>query len=106
MSEEQRHFKRISVTAYVDYTGSEVLLYHKIENISCGGICIQAATVEAPGTLVDLVVNFPDLAKTIELRGEVVWASARAPRNMGIRFVDVTPQAAAILEQYLAEAKK
>lgn len=106
MGEENRRNKRIEVTAYVDYTGSEVLLYHKIENISLGGMCIQAATVEMPGTPVDLVLNFPDLAQTVELRGEVVWASERAPHNMGIRFTHVTPEALATLEQYLSEAKK
>ena len=43
---------RYEVTAYVDYTGSEVLLYHRIENISLGGICIQTTSVEPVGTVV------------------------------------------------------
>lgn len=103
---EQRAHKRIEVNAYVDYTGSEVLLFHRIENISRGGICIEAATVEAPGTIVDLVINFPDLGKTIELKGEVVWASREPPHNMGIRFVQVDAATAAVLESYLQQAGK
>ena len=42
MAEQTRKHPRIKTDAVVDYTGSEVLLYHKIENISLGGICIQA----------------------------------------------------------------
>jgi uncharacterized protein (TIGR02266 family) len=107
MGSELRRHKRIEVNAYVDYTGSDVLLYHKIENISLGGICIQAATIEEPGTQVDLVINFPDLGgQTVELRGEVVWASERAPHNMGIRFVEVTAEIQNLLVQYLAAAHR
>ncbi len=35
---ELREHPRFEVTAYVDYAGTEVLLYHRIENISLGGI--------------------------------------------------------------------
>lgn len=105
-TQELRAHKRIEVNAYVDYTGSEVLLFHKIENISLGGICIQAATVEPPGTVVDLVINFPDLSKTIELKGEVVWASREPPHNMGIRFMNLDAQRAGILESYLQQASR
>jgi uncharacterized protein (TIGR02266 family) len=104
MGEEKRAHKRIEVNAYVDYTGSEVLLYHKVENISLGGMCIQAAAAEPPGTEVDLVINFPDLGNTIELRGQVVWTSAAPPFNMGIRFIELDARTSAILESYLEKA--
>jgi uncharacterized protein (TIGR02266 family) len=106
MGEELRAHKRIEVNAYVDYTGSEVLLFHRIENISLGGMCIQAATVEPAGTEVDLVINFPDLQKTIELKGEVVWASRTAPHNMGIRFLNLAEDTAEVLASYLQQAAK
>ncbi len=106
MGEEQRAHKRIEVNAYVDYTGSEVLLYHRIENISLGGMCIQAATVEPAGTDVELVINFPDFGETVELRGQVVWVSAQPPHDMGIRFTSVDAKTAGILETYLARARR
>jgi len=105
MSEDKRAHKRIEVNAYVDYTGSEVLLFHKIENISLGGICIQAATAETVGTEVDLVINFPDLEKVVELRGEVVWASREPPHNMGIRFTGLDADTAEVLDDYLQRAQ-
>ena len=58
-SEHPREFPRFEVNAYVDYTGNEVLLFHRIQNISLGGVCIQTTGVEEVGTLVDLVLNFP-----------------------------------------------
>ena len=53
-SEHPREFPRFEVNAYVDYTGNEVLLFHRIQNISLGGVCIQTTGVEEVGTLVDL----------------------------------------------------
>lgn len=103
---EQRAHKRIEVNAYVDYAGSEVVLYHRIENISLGGICIQAPTVEEPGALVDLVINFPELEKTLDVKGEVVWVSRNAPHSMGIRFVDLDHSKSLVLETYLKTAGK
>ena len=40
-SEHPREFPRFEVNAYVDYTGNEVLLFHRIQTISLGGVCIQ-----------------------------------------------------------------
>lgn len=97
-----RAFPRFELNAYVDYTGSEVLLYHRVENISLGGICIHSASVEEVGTLVDLVVNFPDLDASIALRGEVVWANKDPPMDMGIRYVDIDDDRRDTLKRYLS----
>ncbi|NOZ87797.1 MAG: hypothetical protein GXP49_16355 [Deltaproteobacteria bacterium] len=107
MSEKERRiFPRIEVNAYVDYTGSEVLLFHKIENISLGGISIKASKVEPMGTVVDLFINFPDLDKSIHTKGEVVWASEESPLDMGIRYVNLTPADKEILKKYLIMSRK
>ena len=107
MSEKDRRvFPRIEVNAYVDYTGSEVLLFHKIENISLGGISIQASKVEPVGSLVDLVINFPDLDKSIQVKGEVVWASEEPPLDMGIRYVDLSSEDKEVLKKYLIMSRK
>ena len=103
--DQARAFPRLEVNAYVDYTGSEVLLYHKVQNISLGGIAIQSASVEEVGTLVELVLNFPDLDASIALKGEVVWANREAPMNMGIRYVDLDDERKDTLRRYLAMLK-
>lgn len=103
---QPRAFPRLELDAYVDYTGSEVMLYHKVQNISLGGICIQSLAVEEIGTAVDLVLNFPELEATIGVKGEVVWANREPPMDMGIRFVDLDDDRRDTLRRYLSLAKR
>ncbi|MCB9556757.1 MAG: PilZ domain-containing protein [Deltaproteobacteria bacterium] len=100
-NDESRAHPRYEVTAYVDYTGSEVLLYHRIENISLGGICIQTAALEDIGTTVELVINFPTLDAVISVQGEVVWANREPPQDVGIRFNALDDEQRSVLRQYL-----
>ena len=104
--ERAREFPRFEVNAYVDYTGNEVLLFHRIQNISLGGVCIQTSGVEEVGTMVDLVLNFPDLDASIALTGEVVWANREPPMDMGIRYVDMDEERREILRKYLARVRE
>ena len=101
-----REFPRFEISAYVDYTGSEVLLYHRIQNISLGGVCISTPSIEEVGSVVDLVINFPDLGTSMSLRGEVVWANREPPMDMGIRYVDLDDQKREMLRKYIGSVKK
>jgi len=105
-SEHPREFPRFEVNAYVDYTGNEVLLFHRIQNISLGGVCIQTSGVEEVGTVVDLVLNFPELDASIAVKGEVVWANREPPMDMGIRFVELDESKRETLRQYIGRVKK
>lgn len=105
-SDERRQYKRFEVTAYVDYTGTEVLLYHRIENISIGGICIQTNMLESLGTLVDLIINFPEQDESISVVGEVVWANPNEPMDMGLRFTNLDDEQLTIIRRYLEAQKK
>ena len=98
-----RRYPRYEINALVDYTGSEVLLSHKVQNISLGGLCLQTPTLEEVGTIVDLVVHFPDLAGAmLAAKGEVVWANHEPPMDMGIRWLDLTDETRSLLRQYIA----
>ena len=105
-AEHPREFPRFEVNAYVDYTGNEVLLFHRIQNISLGGVCIQTTGVEEVGTLVDLVLNFPDLDASIAVTGEVVWANREPPMDMGIRYVDLDEERKDTLRKYINMVRK
>lgn len=98
---EQRKSPRIQTNALVDVAGSDVLLFHKVRDISMGGVCIECPTLEEVGTEVDLCINFPDLDEVIETRGVVVWAHEEPRRGMAIRFVDLNEEQRAILRRYL-----
>jgi uncharacterized protein (TIGR02266 family) len=109
MSEDARRTRehpRYEVSAYVDYTGTEVLLYHRIQNISLGGICISSPSIEEVGTVVDLVINFPELGTSLALRGEVVWANRESPQDMGIRYVEMDDEKRETLRQYINRVKR
>jgi uncharacterized protein (TIGR02266 family) len=99
--EHPRAFPRLELNAYVDYTGSEVLLYHKVQNISLGGLCIRSASVEEVGTVVELVLNFPDFDASLAVKGEVVWANRELPMDMGIRYLDLDEERKDTLRRYL-----
>lgn len=103
---QHRQYPRYEVNAYVDYTGSEVLLYHRIQNISLGGICIQTASVEDVGTVVDLVINFPDLSTSVDMRGEVVWVNREPPMDMGIRYLDIDDPKRETLRKYISLVRR
>ena len=104
--DEARAHPRYEVQAYVDVTGTEVLLYHRIQNLSIGGICIQSPTVEEIGALVDVVVNFPELHAELTLTGQVVWVNRAPPQDMGIRWIDLDSERQALLERYLDRVRQ
>ncbi len=103
---ETRQHPRYEVNALVDLTGTEVLLYHRIQNISLGGLSLQTESIEEVGTVVDLVINFPDLgASSLQVRGEVVWANREPPMDMGIRYLDLDESNREVLRKYLAKVQ-
>jgi uncharacterized protein (TIGR02266 family) len=105
MGENARIHPRYEVQAYVDVTGPDVLLYHQIQNMSLGGICIQTATIAEVGSLVDVVINFPDLGAELNIRGQVVWANREPPQDVGIRWIDIDDETKALLSKYIALVK-
>jgi uncharacterized protein (TIGR02266 family) len=105
-SEQPREFPRFEVNAYVDFTGNEVMLFHHIQNISLGGVCIQTSGVEEVGTVVDLVLNFPDLDASIGVKGQVVWANREDPMDMGVRFIDLDEERKDTLRKYINMVRK
>lgn len=102
-SDQKRKHVRIETDALADYTGSEVLLFHKIENLSLGGLSICAATIEDLGTHVFITINFPEFNETIEAEGEVVWVNYEDPKDMGIKFLGLTESDKDILRRYIQE---
>ena len=99
---DPRMHPRYEVDAFADMTGTEIILNHKVCNISLGGICLQTQLVEEVGTVVDLVINFPELESTIAVKGEVVWVNREPPEDMGIRYVNLGEQRKRTLRKYLS----
>jgi hypothetical protein len=100
------HARLFELTAHADFTGNEVVDYHRVQNISLGGVCIQSSGVEDVGTEIDLIINFPDLGESIAVKGEVVWKNLDPPMDMGVRYLNLDDQARATLRRYLAMARR
>ena len=101
-NEHDREHVRIQTDALVDFTGTDVLLFHKIENLSLGGMSIFAASVEPIGTRVYLTINFPAFNEVIEVEGEVVWCREQEPKEMGIKFCELTKEQEDVMNRYIA----
>lgn len=101
---EQRKHPRYEVSAFVDCTGSEVYLRHRIINVSIGGVCIQVDSAEEIGTEVDLLIHFPELNASMSVHGQVVWANRSHPVDMGIKFTGLDEKKQETLKQYLQKA--
>ncbi len=101
MSNNRRSI-RITTDAVVDVAyEKEVVLFHKIRDISQGGICIEVSSLEPVGSLVDLSISFPGVDEGLECSGEVVRASEKPVRNVGIRFLDLTAEQKELLRVFL-----
>lgn len=105
MVDKPREHPRFEIDAYVDVTGGEVLLYHRIQNISLGGICIQTPSVAEVGSAVEVVINFPDLGAQMNLEGLVVWANREPPQDVGIRWVGLDEERRELLKKYISMVK-
>ncbi len=101
MSKESRKHKRYKVEAYVDYTGTEVLLNHRISDLSFGGLRIETPDLEEEGQEVTLVISFPELDSIIDVRGEVVWSRKDPVPQMGIKFLNLGPRERQLIQKYL-----
>jgi uncharacterized protein (TIGR02266 family) len=105
LGHNNRQNPRFEVDAYVDYVGSDVLLYHRIQNISLGGICIQTSSIEDVGSVVDLVINFPELSTQVKVQGEVVWVNRQEPKDMGIRYIGLDDSRRETLRRYIEKVQ-
>ena len=105
-SRDKRRHKRFELEAFVDYTGREFLLNHRIYDLSIGGMRLATTEPEPVGTAVDLVITFPDLDAAIEVKGEVVWSRPAPENEMGIKFSSLGMKEHKLLLEYLKKIEE
>lgn len=101
---ENRQTPRYEITApaYVDSVGGEVFVNQKLLNLSLGGLCLRCDAAEEIGTVVDLVVHFPELGASVAARGQVIWANRTHPCDIGVKFIGMDERRLETLRQYIA----
>lgn len=104
MSENFRQSKRASGTAYIDYTGTEVLMFQQIIDISEGGVRIIATREEKINTEVFVDLHFPELGhKEAYAEGIVVWVEAG---KLGIKFTKISPEDRKVIQEFVVFQEK
>jgi type IV pilus assembly protein PilZ len=106
-SNPERQNHRFMVAIKVDCSTKDMFVSNYVMNISRGGLFIAS---EAPFPLAtELVLRLTlDDATTIEAHGKVVWTydirkgSSKVIPGSGIKFLDLAPEHAARLEDYLS----
>ncbi len=101
-----RNHDRYRVAACADVTGSDLLLYHRIQNLSEGGMCYAAANPDDVGTEIDVVLTFPRTEAEVPVKGEVVWvADDECERLVGLHWVDLSATERETLTEHISAAK-
>ena len=62
--------------------------------------------MEDVGTIVDLVINFPELDASLSIKGEVVWVNRDPPMDMGIRYIELDADRKETLRKYIGLVRK
>lgn len=101
-----RHHPRYEVDAYADVAGQEVLLYHRIRNVSLGGLCIESLPVGEVGSEVAVTLSFPELGAEVALSGEIAWANHAPHPDLGIRWTSLGDDERDLLSRYLERAAR
>jgi hypothetical protein len=99
----KRRHARIETDATLDYLGTDMMLDHRIENLSASGLSLVSSTREPVGTRVQLTINFPDFQESITVGARVARHIESPRKAMGLEFTDLTADDRVALDRYLAE---
>jgi len=94
---------RFRVAACADVAGSDLLLYHRIDDLSEGGMCFTAPRADQVGSEIEVTLTFPRTQSEIPVRGEVVWvAEDETNRRVGLRWLELSTQERVELRTHIA----
>ena len=101
--QSKRRHARIETDATLDYLGADMLLDHRIENLSASGLSLVCSSREPVGTHVQLTINFPDFQESITISARVARHVESPKKAMGLEFIELAADDRRVLDRYLAE---
>lgn len=104
MSFERRQALRANVVIAVEVRDSRGFSLHSTRDISSGGVYFDRAIPHSVGARVQLAFTLPGESKAIRCDGEVVNVPDKRGYGMGIRFLDLSPSDATLIENFAKEA--
>lgn len=100
--EEKRKHKRVALQVDVECRSGETTRTCWAENISISGMLIRTMDPFGQHEEIELRFTIPPSERVIECRARVAHAVPEA--FMGVEFIGVPPEAAEMIEQYVAVA--
>jgi uncharacterized protein (TIGR02266 family) len=110
-SKRRRRWLRVPLRVQVARSGGARIDY--AINLSPGGLCVQTQEPSPPGSRLQILFELDPDEPPIRAEAEVAWCVHEAERaegmrffEMGMRFVDLAPEAADAVERFVERHKK
>jgi uncharacterized protein (TIGR02266 family) len=101
---ERRGEPRIPIEMWVEETTGSERYFRRAGNLSRGGLRLEHTIPLPVGTVVNLTFTLPGDKAPVEVSGEIVSAAAPEELRMGVKFIDPSPEAKALIDAFLARA--
>jgi len=105
---QQRRAERHQVEVSVDFESDSNFYAGLTQNISAGGLFIATHRIRKVGERINLKFTLPGASKAIEVETEVRWIRensslmrTEASPGMGVRFIDMPPADAQLIQKFL-----
>lgn len=99
---ERRKTARIPLEMWVEETTENERYFRRAGNLSRGGLRLDHTIPLPEGTVVNLTFTLPGDSAPVAVSGEIVENAAPEDLRMGVKFVNLSPEAQAQIDAYLA----
>jgi uncharacterized protein (TIGR02266 family) len=99
---ERRGGPRIPIEMWVEETTDSERYFRRAGNLSRGGLRLDHTIPLPLGTVVNLTFTLPGDSTPVKVSGEIVSTAGPDELRMGVKFIQVTPDAKARIDSYLA----
>jgi len=99
---ERRQGERIPLEMWVEETTDRDRYFRRAGNLSRGGLRLDHTIPLPLGTHVNLTFTLPGDSDPVDVSGEIVSSAGPDDLRMGVKFVNLKPDAQAKIDAYLA----
>lgn len=99
---ERREGPRIPIEMWVEETTDSERYFRRAGNLSRGGLGLDHTIPLPLGTIVNLTFTLPGDSGPVKIAGVIVSTAGPEELRMGVKFIDITDEARARLDAYLA----
>jgi hypothetical protein len=101
---ERRVEPRIPVEMWVEETTGSERYFRRAGDLSRGGLKLEHTIPLPTGTTVSLTFTLPGDKTPVAVSGEIVSSAGAEELRMSVKFIELTPEAKARIDAFLAKA--